>query len=82
MSRTHDWAGAAVLRLDPEEAAEVARKGRWRFEGELVLSVLEVYCRKCRKPHAICAGTPCSLGPQHVGGPRRPPDEEHIPLPW
>lgn len=73
--KPHEWVGATVLTLDQRLASQAAKNGKLTVISRLTVDVIDVYCKVCRRQYGTqAAAEPCSIGPQHIGGPRRQPD--------
>lgn len=70
---SHEWVGAGLLPLDRNRAEKASRSGKISVTA-VIIEVLDVYCRKCRREYTAANGDLCGLGSQHIGGPRRQPD--------
>jgi hypothetical protein len=82
VSKPHDWVGATVLQLDRGLAHKATTHGKLTLLSKMVVEVLEVYCRQCRKTYTLGESQkPCRLGVQHIGGPRIQPDRDGWPVP-
>lgn len=74
MSRSHEWVGAGIVSLDPKRAAAASKSGKVTIVTKIIMPVLDVYCRKCRRQYTTGHDQECILASQHIGGPRRQPD--------
>lgn len=73
--RPHEWVGATVLVLDSRLADQAHKNGKLTVISRLTVDVIDVYCKVCRRQYgARAVAEPCSIGPQHIGGPRRQPE--------
>ena len=69
--RGHLWIAAAEVTLTDGQLGRAVR-GKLVVRADVVLAVVEVYCRRCRRTWTPSRAeeTVCLLGAQHVGGPR------------
>lgn len=74
MTMPHEWVGAGLLLLDRKRAEQATKSGKVTIVSRLVVDVLDVYCRKCRRQYTDAKDDLCLLGSQHIGGPRKQPD--------
>lgn len=74
MSTPHEWVGAGLLLLDTKRAEQATRSGKVTIVSRVSVDILDVYCRKCRRPYQSAKDEKCVLGSQHIGGPRKQPD--------
>ena len=82
MTKPHDWVGASVLQLDRKLAEQATKQGKLTIVSRVVVEVLDVYCRACRRAYTLDeARRGCRLGAQHIGGPRVQPDRDDWPPP-
>jgi hypothetical protein len=75
--RGHEWYGATEIRLHDDQAEAAARAanaeglGKWSIPTVTTLTVIDVYCRRCRRSwEASMAAEPCRPGMIVRGGPR------------
>lgn len=65
----HDWVGAAYLPLDNRQAKHAERRGSVRMKSDAKVEVLEVMCKRCRRPHPEVVDQPCIQTQCLHGGP-------------
>jgi hypothetical protein len=70
----HLWVGAALVPLPPNIVRQADQRGTVRLAEKTKITVLEVYCKACRRPHEDVADAPCeALGSKTkdhlIGGP-------------
>lgn len=72
MAEKHRWVGAAEVSIASSQVEHVAANSRLRVRADVMVSVLDVYCTRCRRSFTpeLAEQEECTLGPQHVGGPR------------
>jgi hypothetical protein len=70
------------MQLDRKLAEQATKQGKLTVVSRVVVEVLEVYCRACRREFTVDeARRGCRIGAQHIGGPRQQPDEPVWPPP-
>jgi len=83
VSKPHEWVGATVMMLDTRLATQAVTNGKLTITSRVTIDVLDVYCRRCRMPYAVTVnGSPCQIGPQHIGGPRKQPELLPVDSEW
>ena len=68
----HDWVGASAVALTERQARLALLRGVLALPGRARFNVLDVYCRKCRRPYEDVGDQPCSadIDNSHLrGGP-------------
>lgn len=60
-SHPHEWIGAATVALDAKTAKHADLRGSYRTKIEERVDVLEVYCKKCRRPYDEVLDEPCAV---------------------
>lgn len=68
---SHDWIGAATIKLDPKTAKHADFRGSFRTkETNVRIDVLEVYCSGCRRPYEDVADEACEakINNEHLIG--------------
>jgi len=56
---THEWVGAATVDLDDKVAKHANLRLSFHASDGQRIDVLEVYCKKCRRPYEDVADAPC-----------------------
>lgn len=68
----HAWVGAALVSLPSNIVKQADQRGTVRLPEKTKVTVLEVYCLNCRRPHDAVAGQDCQAleSKDHlIGGP-------------
>lgn len=74
----HDWVGATTVPVPARIARQTFRRGTMTVGEQTTVTVLEVYCGRCRQPFADAKDTKCHVRPELHGGrigeraPRKP----------
>jgi hypothetical protein len=73
---THYWVGAATIPIDEKAAGPAHRRGTMRIRDAQTVTILELYCRACRRPYRDVRDKPCEIGLHLIGG---RPDQSRAP---